>query len=257
MQKIVFEKTENIRDFGGTVCADGRTICPGRLIRSRHLHNLTPQDISILQKEYQLSKIIDLRTDREVKDQPDQQVPGAEWRQIPLISESTAGITHETSTDHAAAEWTLPDMPTLYRHIVTDNFSIAQLAKALQEILHTEEGAVLWHCTEGKDRCGIVSALILTLLGADKDTIFHDYLMTNLVSEKRADTFSQLVLQKTGDKKKAQAVRRVFLADQSYLQAAFDAIEEQNGTIAAFFIDKLHLKKGEIEDFRERYLRFC
>lgn len=257
MQKIVFEKTENIRDFGGTVCEDGCVICPGKLIRSRHLHNLTPQDISILQKEYHLSKIIDLRTDKEVKDQPDQQVPGARWRQIPLISESTAGITHETATDHAAAEWMLPDMPTLYRHIVTDNFSLAQLAKVFQEILHTEEGAVLWHCTEGKDRCGIVSALVLTLLGADKATIFEDYLMTNLVSEKRADTFSKLILQKTGDKEKAGAIRKVFLADQAYLQAAFDAIEEQNGSTTAFFIDKLQLKKREIEDFRERYLRFC
>ncbi len=56
-------------------------------------------------------------------------------------------------------------MTQLYRRIVTDDFSISQLSRALKKIISCDDGAVLWHCTEGKDRCGIVSALVLSPAG--------------------------------------------------------------------------------------------
>ena len=152
METIMLEGTDNIRDFGNTVNREGCRIKPGRLIRSRHLHALTDSDILILKENYHLSEIIDLRTVTEMQDKPDREIPGAFMAQIPLIEEKTVGITHEAATDRTAGEWVLPDMTQLYRRIVTDDFSISQLSRALKKIISCDDGAVLWHCTEGKDR---------------------------------------------------------------------------------------------------------
>ncbi|SCJ82085.1 Tyrosine-protein phosphatase precursor [uncultured Eubacterium sp.] len=254
MKEIILEGTDNIRDFANTVNKKGCLIRPGKLLRSRHLHTLTGADIAVLKKEHHLSKVIDLRTKTEMKDKPDQEIAGVISVWIPLIEEETVGITHETSTDKNAEKWVLPDMRQLYRKIVTDDFSINQLSKTLKTIVHCNDGAVLWHCTEGKDRCGIISALVLSLLDVDRETIFEDYLMTNQAAVQRADAAMKMVLQKTGDEEKAQMVRRIFLADEKYLQAAFDAIEEKNESIAAFFANRLGISEAEKRLLQEKCL---
>ena len=145
-------------------------------------------------------------------------------------------------------------MTQLYRRIVTDDFSISQLSRALKKIISCDDGAVLWHCTEGKDRCGIVSALVLSLLDVSREIIFADYLITNKTAAKRAEAVMQMVLKKTGSEEKALAVRQVFLADEKYLQAAFDAIEEQNGSTSAFFSKSLNISAAEKTRFQEKCL---
>lgn len=254
MQTIMLEGTDNIRDLGNTVNREGCRIRPGQLVRSRHLHTLTDSDILILKEKYHLSGIIDLRTVTEMQDKPDREIPGTFMAQIPLIEEKTVGITHEATTDRTAGEWALPDMPQLYRRIVTDFFSINQLSKVLKKIINCDDGAVLWHCTEGKDRCGIVSALVLSLLDVSQETIFADYLITNKTAAKRAETVMQMVMKKTGSEERARAVRQVFLADEKYLQAAFDAIEEQNGSITAFISKSLQISQAEKTQFQEKCL---
>ncbi len=254
MEKIILEGTDNIRDFANTVNKEGCPIRPGKLLRSRHLHTLTDADISVLTKERHLSKVIDLRTKTEIKDKPDREIEGVVSVWVPLIEEETVGITHGTSTDENTEKWTLPDMCQLYREIVTDDFSIGQLSKALKTIVRCSDGAVLWHCTEGKDRCGILSALVLSLLDVDRETIFEDYLMTNQTAAQRADAAMNMVLQKTGNNEKAQMVRKVFLADEKYLQSAFDAIEEQNGSIATFFTNRLGISESEKRLLQEKCL---
>lgn len=254
MQTIMLEGTDNIRDLGNTVNREGCRIRPGQLVRSRHLHTLTDSDILILKEKYHLSGIIDLRTVTEMQDKPDREIKGTFMAQIPLIEEKTVGITHEAATDRTAGEWALPDMPQLYRRIVTDVFSISQLSKVLKKIINCDDGAVLWHCTEGKDRCGIVSALVLSLLDVSQETIFADYLITNKTAAKRAETVMQMVMKKTGSEERARAVRQVFLADEKYLQAAFDAIEEHNGSITAFISKSLQISQAEKTRFQEKCL---
>lgn len=254
MKNIILEGTDNIRDFANTANREGLHIRPGLLIRSRHLHTLTDRDISILKEKYHLSKIIDLRTATERMDQPDREIPEAAQIEIPLIEEKTIGITHEAGADLSLGEWTLPDMQQLYSKIVSDDFSVNQLSKALKTIISCDDGAVLWHCTEGKDRCGILSALVLSLLDVDLETILEDYLMTNQTAEKRAKTVMEMVFKKTGSQDSAQAVRKVFLADQTYLLAAFEAIERQSGSISAFFEERLNISSSEKKLFQEKCL---
>lgn len=254
MQDIMLDGADNVRDFGGTVNREGRVIRPGRLIRSNHLNALTEADVNLLSVEYHLRGVIDLRTDAEVRERPDASVPGAEWIHLPLFEERAVGITHEKMTDLSMIAGSMPDMASLYRLIVTDSFSTAQLGRVMQVIMEIETGAVLWHCTEGKDRCGVVSALVLELLNVDRETIFEDYLATNRASTKRADAYEKEVLKRTGDETMARNVRNLFLADRSYLQAAFDAVEEAYGSMERFFEYELGISGEKRAKFQEKCL---
>ena len=73
---------------------------------------------------------------------------------------------------------TLPDMDNAYRELVRRDRQSAW-SNIFNILLADNGGAVLYHCSAGKDRTGVVTAVILTALGVDKDTIYQDYLLTN------------------------------------------------------------------------------
>ena len=97
-------------------------------IRSAHLHDMTESDAESLLKDYKLRMVIDLRTGVEKNEQPDHVMEGVEYLHIPLFNESRVGISHEKCTQQDM-DMMMPDMPDLYRKIVTDEFSVAQIKK--------------------------------------------------------------------------------------------------------------------------------
>ena len=105
-------------------------------------------------------------------------------------------------------------------------------------------GAILWHCTEGKDRCGITSALVLEMLGVDRETILEDYLKTNLVNIPKAAEIHDRLLATHG-KEFADNVYRAFIADESYLRSAWNAMGDN------FITEKLGISREEIDTFRD------
>jgi len=88
---LPFEKLHNIRDLGGMPAADGRTIRPGKLIRSGHLADISDTDREHLARLVDM--IVDFRTTEEEGRQPDREIPGAAYYHIPVIDSLTAGIT--------------------------------------------------------------------------------------------------------------------------------------------------------------------
>ena len=85
----------------------------------------------------------------------------------------------------------------LYPAIVTDPQSQANYGKFLRGVL-TAKGGVLWHCSEGKDRCGWGSALLLAALGASRQVIVEDFDMSNLSYANQVEALSALVRDKEG-----------------------------------------------------------
>lgn len=215
---IKLQGVRNIRDFS-------EYGFPGQ-IRSAHLHDMTERDAEVLSKQYYLKTVIDLRTTIERKERPDYVMEGVEYLHIPLFDESRIGISHEKSTLDMGKM--LPDMPGLYRNIVTDDFSKAQIKEVMRIVNDTgREGSVLWHCTEGKDRCGIISAWFLLSKGIDKDAVMLDYLKTNETAEKRAEYYYNMALEKSGDRVVAEKVREAFLAKREYMDAVIDLLALQ------------------------------
>ena len=80
-----------------------------------------------------------------------------------------------------------PEMSDIYKMMIKEEFCRKQIAQAVNEVMTTENGAVLWHCTEGKDRCGLLSATILFLLDVSEDDVMEDYLKTNKAAITRVE----------------------------------------------------------------------
>ncbi len=244
MIPIPLSTIRNIRDLGGTKTADGHTIRPGCLIRSAHLGGASPEDVKTLQREHRLQTVIDLRTVKEREEQPDH-AEGLDYQPLPVIEDLRAGITHEKK----AEEELFPDMAYLYREMMNREGSRAGFRRVLTAIFSHDfdQGAVLWHCTEGKDRCGMTTALILEALGVDREIIRKDYLTTNLTSLTRAQAVYERIVPLRGEAF-AQSVYRAYIADERYIQAAWDAMGED------YLRDKLGLEDDLIQAFCRKVL---
>ena len=244
MIPITLSTIHNIRDLGGAKTADGRAIRPGCLIRSAHLGGASAEDVEVLRREHRLHTVIDLRTVKEREEQPDF-TEGLDYQPLPVIEDLRAGITHEKK----AEEELFPDMAYLYREMMNREGSRAGFRRVLTAIFthDYDQGAVLWHCTEGKDRCGMTTALVLQALGVDRETIRADYLATNVTNLARAKAVYERILPLRGEAF-AQSVYRAYIADERYLQAAWDAMGED------YLRDKLGLEEELIRSFRDRVL---
>ena len=212
MKNIKLQGAKNIRDFGGIVNREGCRIKEKRFLRSSALDGLTKKDRQILTEDYRLGEIIDLRTDEEVKGRPDVKMEGVTNYHLSLLNIRLPGISHEKDDEETYK--LIPDMRDLYRKIVGDSFAIAQLKEVFSHILNApEEQSILWHCTEGKDRCGMTSALFLYLLDVDMKTIYEDYLFTNQVAAKKASRFYWMIRIFKRDRNLAEKARAAFIAD--------------------------------------------
>lgn len=214
------------------------------IIRADSLDRLTGEDIAVLTRQYKLKTIIDLRTETEIRERPDKEISGVAYLKIPLMEEQTAGITRESGTEPASIASHLPDMPSLYRKMVSEPFCLDALSRILNIVLSPDKHTVLFHCTAGKDRTGIVSLLVLSSLGHSEDYIVKEYLRSNQVAIPAAEETSKAVLHKTGDRRLAAKIREVFVADAAYLSAAIDEIRKRCGSVKDF-ADKLLKENAE------------
>ena len=150
----------------------------GLLYRGESLYKLSPKYQKLLIDKFHIKVIVDLRTKQERESEPDYDLSGVKNIHIPLINMEEMGASStEESKENAAATQQLPDMFKYYRLFIKEIRKEAWTK--IFNVLLEEDGAIMFHCTQGKDRTGIVTAMILTLLGADKETIYHDYLLTN------------------------------------------------------------------------------
>ncbi len=205
----------NLRELGGTPTTDGRRIRPGMLIRSAHLFRAEDADLR------GISTVIDLRTPAERLEAPDR-THGREYLPIPIFDDIKAGVSHEEGAETQG----FPDMAMLYGRIVVE--CADAFAKVLRAILRHDfaGGAILWHCTEGKDRCGLTAALVLEALGVDREIVLADYLKTNEVNLPKAIAIREREAAARGEAY-AETVFRAYIADERYLRAAWEAMADR------------------------------
>lgn len=260
--RIVLEGLPNTRDLGGILAADGRYVKHARLLRSGALDKATTRDLETLTDDFNLRTVIDLRTQEERREHPDpaDQLEGVRFEDAPVLSAATFGVTHEGGVLSAIkALRTVRKNPAqimmeVYEHLVLDEQSQRGFAQFFQDVLAADEGAVLWHCTIGKDRAGLAAALLLHVLGASHEAIMKDYEATNCYVESRAgDIMDALATYGLADKLEA-SVKVLNSADPRFLQAAFDAIDRTYGGLDAYVRDQVGVTDDQREILRTRYL---
>jgi protein-tyrosine phosphatase len=160
----------NFRDLGGYPTTDGRTTRWGRLYRSDTLHELTDEDLAVL-RDLELASVIDLRTPAEVE-RVGRGLLGSE----PVRYVNLSVLAEEGGEQRAAPAARLADTAERYlsyletgRHALVTSFG-----------LMADPGSypLVFHCQAGKDRTGVLAALVLACLDVERRAIVDDYVLT-------------------------------------------------------------------------------
>ncbi|MFV0440245.1 MAG: tyrosine-protein phosphatase [Lachnospirales bacterium] len=173
---LPLESTFNTRDLGGYPCSHNKMMKWGKCLRSDRLSFATENDKNFLVEKYNLKKIIDLREDFEGNESPcgfknDSRV---EYINIPFDLKNNL-ISVFTENDNASSEHNF--VSSFYIEILKK--SQTNVKNVLDEILSVKDGTVLFNCTEGKDRTGIVSMLLLGICGVSKKEIATNYMQSS------------------------------------------------------------------------------
>ena len=256
--RILLQSLPNTRDLGAIATEDGRHIIPGKLLRSGRLYHISMNDRKILENEYHLRTVIDLRLDAERKRKPDDIMAGVEYYHIPVLDEDTTGISGADSIREVLEA--LPDnieefMKKQYESIICDQYSIKQYAKFIDIVIHQEEGALLWHCSMGKDRAGIAAALLLSILGVEEEIICEDYLRSSRYLDSELTYMKRLAQTwPDADERIQKKLEALYQVKEAYIDTVFCSIRREYGSMEAFFKNALYLKPKMIEGLKNKYL---
>lgn len=261
--RIQLQSLPNTRDLGALVTEDGRHILPRRLLRSGSLYHISLTDQDVLTEEYRLTEVIDLRTKQEILEKPDTVMEGVTYHENPIIDEETLGISQEGLSRSANLlklmqnRNMIPEefIESQYRNFVTDQYSVKQYARFMDILLHHEEGAILWHCSAGKDRVGVGTALLLSALGVPREVIREDFLKTNLYLEEEMQHMVRYLETKTiVDSKVMDKIRILYKVKGEYLDTVFETIDQEYGSIDYFMKKALYLNPRAVDTLKNKYL---
>lgn len=265
IRRIPLEGLHNTRDLGGFETADGKKIRPRRLLRSGQLAGMTEKDKQVLTKDYGLRTDVDFRTGQERAEAPDPRIPGVTYVENPILSDQAIGITREKASEGDMMKLLVQQMSTsekaaeeymagLYRNLVMDPFSRQQYRRFFEILLDQEEGAVLWHCSAGKDRVGVGTALLLSALGVPRNTILADYMMVNTFTADVVEDHLEKLNERLQNPQLIDCLRELMQVRESYLLSVFQAIEEGYGTVDAFLETEMGLNEEKRARLRGMYL---
>lgn len=262
---LKFDRIVNARDLGG-LPAGGRKVRPGCLLRTAFLAEASDSDVRKLQ-DMNLRAVFDFRSMQESKAAPDREVPGAEIILLPTIDQEA-----ERRSGEAVPAKTWLDLPNrivdlsftqlfqkkareLYPSLILSEFSQLQYAAFLNMILlKGADGAVLWHCSQGKDRTGIGAALILGILGASRETIVKDFDLSNREYKPLVDALCAEVEAKGGGEEEKDVIRAFMGVSTKNFCATLDLIDAQWGSLQNYITEQLDITGDDIELLRKRYL---
>lgn len=265
----ILQGAPNARDIGGIETTDGRVLRKNRLIRSGMLARLTDADVNYL-KAAGLNTVVDFRTSAERIQKPDRVIEGVSYIVCPMMEDKTDGITRdkpETADEEAKRTVAMAQrlmsrtgrdgraqMRSLYPVLVTLEHSVQHYRKFFEILLAHEEGALLYHCTMGKDRVGVATALILSALGVSRDTIVTDYMIT----KERCAPGTKILIENcrryTDDESVLDFIACLDTVQPDFIGAAFDTIEREHGGMDSFLRNELAMDDEKFERLRELYL---
>ena len=253
-QTINMMTISNARELGGYKNRDGKTVRKGVLLRTAALTEASQEELNALINDYHLAATIDLRASYELEEEPEPIIEGVAQYNFKIMDEQLmaqrAAPISDLLTDPNANPMKRM-MAVLESGVVSDQMYVeflqGETGKAgfrdfFRVLLETPEGsAVLWHCTNGKDRTGVAAMLLLGVLNVDEETIMEDFLLTNTFFEAEISAMRQQLDPYIQDKALLEELmvmgRGVYAP---YLQNAIDYIKENYGDIPK--LQSLYLK---------------
>ena len=260
MSKI--KKLDYIDDLGGIMTTDFHFIKHGLLYRSSHLSKLDEENINELFSRYPLKRIIDLRTVEEIAQSPEKEkLPeGVKYYHLPLADDTAnPAVNKENRLDILNELVKLEGgvkthITNLYRIVATSDMAIASYKEVFNLLLHNENNEAFdFHCTQGKDRTGILILLILYALGVSINNAINVYLSFNSYGVfKRIAIF--LGMNVVVSPRKAVALNALLTAKRKYINAALDEINKKFGSLDLYLSNIIGLSNEDIQQLRKQYV---
>lgn len=247
-REVKLQGAINFRDIGGYKTKDGKTVKWGKIYRSAEINRLTAEDLAKLES-LNIHYILDFRGPTEVAAGPDKVPNGAMRISLPAGSEEVGDrskLFKQMSTATVGDSIMLP----FYSNIEAFPKRYKPMFEAL--INNSNDSALLYHCTAGKDRTGIATALILYALGVDEQTIINDYLATNYYRKSDNGRLRQMMIDNYHIKE--TVVDEVLGVKAAYIQASFQTIINRYGSVDKFLKTEMGLNKSALKKLKKKYL---
>ena len=267
-QAIILPGVGNARELGGYRIGD-KTVRKGRLLRTGKLTQATPEAITLLSEKYRVQAIVDFRMSSEEHNNPDPEIPGVIYRHLPVfeIEEMMEGASPESIAfygEHVNDRMAMFEYcyehkvidENLYVKFILNDRGRETVREFFRLLLEVEEGrSFLWHCSDGKDRAGCGAMLILSVLGADRELILKDYLLTNEFNAGKLDALRAKVapMNMPGDKLNLLLFMSgcVFPA---YMESIIDAMTERYGSVIGYLEKEIGIDEEKREKLKKAFL---
>ncbi len=243
----------NLRDAGGYRTTDGRWVKVGRVYRSDQLDKVSDADFAAM-KDLGLKLICDFRTETERAAGADR-VPEGTEHMIADVSGNSGGGLGAVLGDPSRMGEVLSQisaeeiMMMANRAFVSSDSARAAYKSTFERLADSGSLPTLFHCTAGKDRTGWSAAVLLTILGVPRDIVMHDYMLSNtfLAQKNRA-------LLENFPPELAQQMIPLVGVRESYLNAAFEEVENTYGDFETYVRDGIGLSDDTVAALKANFL---
>jgi protein-tyrosine phosphatase len=250
-RRVPLEGSVNFRDLGGYEAADGRRVKWGRVFRSDNLGRLTDRDVSMVRR-MGIRLVCDFRTPAEAKKLPDRFPKSSESRYLPLPIQHGEFDPVDTfeRIKNGDIEWMTEEFMIKGYIKNIDNFAPVW-SKFFNYLSDASKRPLVFHCTGGKDRAGIATALILLTLGVPEQTVVEDHGLSNI--------YIAGVLEKIYDAIRShgvdpQQVAPYFTAPKNAILEAVRHLRQTYGSAAEYLINKAGVDQKLIGQLKEDLL---
>lgn len=260
---LPLEGGSNFRDMGGYTTQDGKRVVRGKLFRSGAPTSLTENDMAYLE-QFGFAAIIDLRSSEELElypnhwaaQSPDIDYLNVEYSIFGLAGDAAASTPQALGDIVRSMDVTYRNFPTMLKPQLTLMF----------DTLLAEESPVLVNCSAGQDRTGVASAVVLSLLGVERETIINDYLLStqyrrpavergdvDLAAAAQTNAFAAMMLQYASAE--GEHAAPLLMPDGTpYLHYALEEIETTWGSVEAYAEQELGVDAADVATLRARLL---
>lgn len=249
---IPMENAPNFRDLGGIPTKDGRVIKWGKIYRSGKLNSLSDKDLDYF-NTLGINTVIDFRDDIEVEKDKTRFPKDREVKKVRTpIGDRTGNMQAQLKKQVRNADQDTFDSEKFVADVMrqfVDTFAY-QYQPFLDLIAEEENAPILYHCTAGKDRTGLGTALVLAMLGVDEEIIYGDFMMSNYYRNEQINK----TLRKSSLVIKQRIVQPLVEVKKSYIETAFEAINEKYGSMDNFLEKEYGYDAEKLEVIRNQYL---
>ena len=243
-RRLLFAGATNFRDLGGYATGDGTTTRWGMVYRSDGLQALTDDDIDHY-AQLGIRVVYDLRRADERERLPNRVESIGLCIMTPIVDAGVEPLDRTGAVEQFDGERMLR---TMYGHILEQS---GRVIGTMLGGLATHTGVpAVFHCHAGKDRTGVVAALLLEALGVDRETVLDDYELTSRyrLREHQEKSYQRLV--ESGMVPEAAA--GILGAPRWAMRETLEQLDEQFGGIEAYLLTQAGLDAETLARLRDQ-----